>query len=207
MIFFCILVVCVTETRKKLNVREASGRIGDTKMKNTNLIVSTILAVILLSVTSAFTQDKPMGMKPMPKDGMDMAAMQKDGHHALMMAYHHNAAAFTRALWEMTADGKIEDLNMARVAFAEIKRSIEKMDEIHHMHMSTMGKMDAAMTEKMKPMMEKMESEKASVKVHVQALESSVQGTSPRAQDIEMHAAALLLKLERMKKPEMKMAM
>jgi hypothetical protein len=123
------------------------------------------------------------------------------------MAYHHNALAFTRALWEMTSDGKIENINMTRAAFAEIKRSIEKMDEIHQMHMSTMGKMDAAMMEKMKPMMEKMEAEKAALKGHVQALESALKGNSPSAQDIEMHAAALLLKLEKMGMPKKKMDM
>ncbi len=162
---------------------------------------------MLLSVSLVTAQDKKMDMKPMPKDGMDMAAMHKDGHPALMMAYHHNATAFTRALWEMAAGGNIEDLNMARAAFAEVKRSLEKMEEIHKMHMSKMGKMDPAMMEKMKPMMEKMESDKAALKGHVQALESVLQGNSPRAQEIEMHAAALLLRLEKRNMPEKKMDM
>ena len=175
-------------------------------MKQTRMIF-TIFAVMVLSVSAIFAQDKKMEMKPTSKDGMDMAKMHADGHHALMMAYHHNAVAFTRALWEMTADGKIEDLNMARAAFAEIKRSLEKMDEIHHMHMSKMGKMDAAMMEKMKPMMEKMTLEKAALKGHVQSLDSVLQGNSASAQEIEMHAATLLLKLEKMSMPEKKMAM
>ncbi len=96
---------------------------------------------------------------------------------------------------------------MARAAFAEVKRSLEKMDEIHKMHMSKMGKMDPAMMEKMKPMMEKMESDKAALKGHVQSLESVLQGNSPSAQEIEMHAAALLLRLEKMRMPEKKMDM
>jgi len=175
-------------------------------MRNINLIISTVFTAILLSA-GAFAQDKPMSMKPMPRDGMNMDAMHMDGHHALMMAYHHNAAAFTRALWEMTADGKIDDPDMARTAFAEVKRSIEKMDEVHQMHMSKMGKMDAAMMEKMKPMMEKMTAEKAVLKGHVQALENALQGNAPRVQEVEMHAAAILLRLEKMNKPEMKMPM
>ena len=81
------------------------------------------------------------------------------------------------------------------------------MDEIHQMHMSKMGKMDAAMMEKMKPMMEKMALEKAALKGHVQSLDSALQGNSPNAQEIEMHAAVLLLKLEKMGMPEKKMAM
>ncbi len=58
---------------------------------------------MLLSVSSVMAQDKKMDMKPMPKDGMNMAEMHKDGHHAIIMAYRHNALAFTKALWEMTA--------------------------------------------------------------------------------------------------------
>jgi len=176
-------------------------------MKRINLMVFTALAVVLLGVSGVFAQDKKMDMKPMPKDGMDMSKMHADGHHALMMAYHHNAVAFTRALWEIAADGKIESVDLARAAFAEIKRSLEKMDEIHQMHMNMMPKMDTAMMEKMKPMMEKMEAEKAALKGHVQALENALQANSPSAQEIEMHAAALLLKLEKMDMPEKKMAM
>lgn len=176
-------------------------------MRKTNLIIFAILAVIILSVSAVLAQDKKMDMKPMPKDDMNMARMHADGHHALMMAFHHNALAFTRILWEMTADGKIVNLDLARAAFAEIKQSLGKMDEIHKMHMSTMPAMDAAMMEKMKPMMEKMESEKASLMGHVMALETALQGNSPNTQEIEMHAAALLLKLEKMSNPEMKMPM
>jgi hypothetical protein len=176
-------------------------------MKNVNLLILSIMAVILLSASGVLAQGKPMDMKPMTKDGMDMMAMQKDGHQALAMAYHHNAAAFTRALWEMSSDGNIEDLDLARAAFAEIKRSIEKIEQVHQMHMSKMGKMDPAMMEKMKPMMDKMDAEKAALKGHIQALETVLQGTAPRAQEVEMHSAALLMRLEKMGMPEKKMAM
>jgi len=174
-------------------------------MKRINWMVFTSFAVILLTACAVLAQNKKMDM-PMPKDGMDMSKMHADGHHTLMMAYQHNALAFTRALWEMASDGKIEDVGMARAAFAEIKRSMEKADEVHQMHMSMMPKMDAAMIEKMKPMMEKMESDKTALKGHVQALENALQAKTPNAREIEMHAAALLLKLEKMDKPE-KMAM
>jgi hypothetical protein len=176
-------------------------------MKYINSIICSVVAVIVLSAGGVFAQDKKMDLKPMPKGEMEMAAMHKDGHHALMMAYHHNALAFTRALWEISSDGTIENIHITRAAFSEVKRSIEKMDEIHKMHMSTMGKMDAAMMEKMKPMMEKMEAEKASVRGHIQALESALNGNAPSALEIEMHAATLLMKLEKMGRPETKMQM
>ncbi|MEP6789585.1 MAG: hypothetical protein ABJB40_14190 [Acidobacteriota bacterium] len=166
-------------------------------MKRVNLMASMALAAVLLAAGAVYSQDKKMEM-PMPKDGMDMSKMHADGHHMMMMAYQHNALAFTRALWEMASDGKIEDLGMARTAFAEIKRSLEKADEVHQMHMSMMPKMDAAMMQKMKPMMDKMEADKAALKGHVHDLENALQAKTPNAGEIEMHAAALLLKLEKM---------
>lgn len=177
-------------------------------MKNRTLIITAIFSVIVFSASSMFAQQrKPMPVKPMPMDGRDMPMMPKDGHQALMMAFHHNAMAFTRALWEMSSDGSIENVDLARAAFAEIKRSLEKMEEVHQIHKSTMGKMDPAMMEKMKPMMEKMEAEKAALKGHIQALEAAMQSGAPRAQEVEMHTAAILLRLEKMNRPEMKMPM
>jgi len=63
------------------------------------------------------------------------------------------------------------------------------------------------MMEKMKPMMEKMEAEKAAVKGHLQALESALSSSTPSAPEIEMHAATLLMKLEKMGMSGKKMEM
>ena len=68
--------------------------------------------------------------------------------------------------------------------------------------MSKMGKMDAAMTEKMKPMMDKMNAEKTAVMVHIMALEKALQANSPNAQEVEMHSAALVMQFEKMKMPD-----
>jgi hypothetical protein len=178
-----------------------SGRVGEVSMKYISSTIWSVFAVIIFLVGATAAQDKKAAMKPMPKDKMTMAAMHKDGHHTLMMAYHHNAVAFTRALWELSSDGTIE-LDAGRAAFAEIKRSMDKMDEIQKTHMAAMGKMDAAMMEQMKPMMEKMDAEKAAVKRHLQSLESALGASAPNAQEIEMHSAALLMKLEKMGMPE-----
>ena len=163
-------------------------------MKYISSTIWSVFAVIIFLVGATVAQDKKAAMKPMPKDKMTMAAMHKDGHHTLMMAYHHSAVAFTRALWELSSDGTIE-LDAGRAAFAEIKRSMDKMDEIQKTHMAAMGKMDAAM-------MEKMDAEKAAVKRHLQSLESALGASAPNAQEIEMHSAALLMKLEKMGMPE-----
>ncbi len=153
---------------------------------------------VLLSATAVFAQDKKMDMKPMAAMDMKMGDMHKSPHHKMMMAYHHNAIAFAQALWDMSSNGKIEDIELARNAFGEIKRSLDAMEAIHTTHMAKMGKMDAAMTEKMKPMMEKMEAEGAAIKLHMTMLGTALQSSSPDAQEISMHAGWLLLKLGKM---------
>lgn len=161
----------------------------------------------IASATTAFAQDKMMDMKMMPKDAMSMGEMHKDGHHAMMMAHQRNGKAFARVLWDMTSDGKIENVAMARAAFAEIEHCMEKMDQIHKMHMDGMGKMDAAMMDKMKPMMEKMQAEKAVMKMHMDMLGKALKASNPDAQNVSMHAGWILLKLEKMNMAEMKMDM
>ena len=164
-------------------------------MKNRILVLSFTVLFIALFSNLVFGQNKmPSDMK-MPDM---MAEMMKSPHHKLMMAYRENALSFTKVLWDMSSDGKIEDVDLARNAFAELKRSMEKMDEIHKLHMSKMGKMDATMMEKMKPMMEKMDAEKAAVSGHIKALEKALQLNSPNPQEVEMHSAALILQFEKM---------
>ena len=167
-------------------------------MKKQNLVIWTVMMVLLLSVGTVFAQDKKMEMKPMPKGEMNMDEMHKSPHHKMMMAYHHHAVAFTKLLWEISSDGKIEDVDLARNAFGEIKRSLDRMEDIHKAHMATMGKMDAAMMEKMKSMKDKMEAEKAALKGHINSLEKALQANSPNASEVEMHAAVILLRLKKM---------
>ncbi|MEP6902294.1 MAG: hypothetical protein ABJA66_11120 [Actinomycetota bacterium] len=161
-------------------------------MKKQILVIWTAIAVVLLCVGSVVAQD---GNK-MDKDMMmDMGAMQKSPHHAVMMAYRQNVLTFAKTLRDMTAGGKLEDVELARNAFAEIKRSMEKMDEIHQ---SQMGKMKPEMMTMMKPMMEKMQAEQAVVKEHTLALEKALQVATPNAADVNEHAAALVMQLEKM---------
>lgn len=107
----------------------------------------------------------------------------------------------------MSAGGTLGNVDLARTAVAEIKHSIEKAEEIHAAHMATMGKMDAASMDKMKPMMDKMEADKAEIKSQVQALDTALQAAAPDAAAVNTHAAALLEKVEMMKPPEKKMKM
>lgn len=175
-------------------------------MKKQMLVILTVLLVVLLGVGVVAAQDaKQMEKDKMKKDMMmDMDAMKSGPHHSVMMAYKQNVLTFAKALRDMSKGGKLADIDLARNAFAEIKQSMEKMEAIHQSHMS---KMSPEMREKMKPMMEKMQTDQAAVKEHILALEKALQADSPDALAVEKHAAALVSQLEKMSMSDKKMEM
>ena len=170
-------------------------------MKKQILMISTVMVMVILSIGSIAAQDsKKMKMNMM----MDMKAMMKSPPHTVMMAYRQNVLTFAKSLRDMSAGGKLEDVDLARNAFTEIKHSMEKMDDIHQSHM---GKMKPEMMTMMKPMMEKMQAEQAIVKGHILELENALQIATPNAMDVNKHAAALVMQLEKMDKSDKKMKM
>ncbi len=170
-------------------------------MKKQMLVISMVVLAFLLSVGGVAAQDD----KKMKMDGMDMMAMmQKSPPQKMMMAHRQSVLTFAKALRDMASGGKLEDVELARNAFAEIKRGMEKMEEIQKDHMS---KMDPKMMEKMKPMMEKMQAEKAAMKEDILALEKAFQANAPDVKEVEKHATAIVERMEKMKMPDMKMDM
>ena len=135
---------------------------------------------------------------------MEMEGMQKNPNHELMMAYRENAHNFAAALRDMGETGMLTDVEAARLAFAEIKRSVEKMDNIHQ---SQMDKMTPEMMLKMKPMMQKMQTEQNAVKEDIAKLETALQAVMPNAKEVETHAAALAAQFGRMGMMDEKMKM
>lgn len=167
-------------------------------MKNQKVIIW--IAVVVLSVASLSAQDA----KKMPKEAMNMAEMSKSPHHIAMMAYRQSVLTFATALRDLARDGNIQDVDLARNVFAEIKRSMGEMDKIHQSHM---GKMSPEMRERMKPMMEKMQSEKAVMNGHILALEKALEADSPDGQEVAKHATELVSQLEKMNMSDWKSEM
>jgi hypothetical protein len=168
-------------------------------MKKQILLVGILLVMSLLVISRIEAQDGGM----MKKDMMDMDAMKKSPHHIVMMAYKHNLLTFSQALRDMSNGGKFEDVDLARNAFAEIKRSMEKMEEVHQLHKKTMK---PEMMTMMKPMMEKMQAENVLIKEHIAALEKALQATAPNALDVNKYASELVIQLEKMDMPDRKKA-
>ena len=95
-------------------------------MNNRIIILSFTVLFIALSTSIVFGQNKMQDDMKM-QDKM-MMEMMNSPHHKVMMAYRQNAVTFAKVLWELSSDGKIEDVDLARNAFAELKKSMEKMD-------------------------------------------------------------------------------
>jgi FKBP-type peptidyl-prolyl cis-trans isomerase len=136
-----------------------------------------------------------MDAKKMPKEDMKMSEMTKDPHHLVAMAYHQSALTFAKSLRDMAAGAKIEDLNLARTVFAEIKRNLDKMDEIHRSHLDSMSQ---EMRNKMRSMMDKMQAQMTGMKEQLNALEKSLTSDSPNAKDVHTYASELVMELSKM---------
>lgn len=161
-------------------------------MKKQFLMISTVILAVLFSVGGVFAQHDED--KEKKANGGMMEKMHKSPDHKMMTAHKQTVLNFAKALREMSADGKLEDVASARNAFAEIRRGMEKMDETHRSHEAKMND-----GEKMKPMMKEMQAEQAAVKERIAALEKALQADAPDAREVEKQAAALIAQLEKMK--------
>lgn len=161
------------------------------------MILPTIICTALLVVGTAAQERTKM-------DDKQMKMMAGNPHHSMMMTYRRNAANFAIVLRDMTKDGKFENLDLVRSAFSEIKRNVDGARRIRSEHMSGM---DASMREKMKPMMEKMQSNSAAISSTMQALGSALASGSPDAREIGKLAQELASQLEMQPADGMKMKM
>ncbi len=147
-----------------------------------------ILTLGALSATAATPEQagsasKPaMGKMEMSHDHMMMAT---EPHHVLAMAYHQNLAAFAKALHEQAASAGPLNIEFARTAVTEMRRSFDQMKQHHQEHMEGMSaEMHAKKDAKMSGMMEKMQTHQADMNTQLTALEQEINSSSPDANKI-----------------------
>ena len=155
--------------------------------------ISTILMALLLGAFSAMTaiaqtkkvqsQSATQGRKEMSHDHM-MMDMASEPHHVLAMAYKDNLVSFAKALRQEAAKAKTVNLEFARTAVAEMKRSFDQMQEHHQDHMKTM---DDKMKAQMADMMKQMDAHHSAIQEHLAALDKEVQTSAPDAKSISNH--------------------
>jgi len=181
-------------------------------MKKPSCVVSlaTIAATILLvSGAAAISQQGHSGMAPSSKQAqgetpqhqqgmMDMSAMKQEPHHLLAMAYRGNLVNFAKALrHEANRTTKTIDLEFARAAVAEMKRSFDQMQQHHQEHMKTM---DEKMKAQMAEMMTQMHAHHSAIQEHLAALDTEVQTSAPDSKSISNHITEILKQCEGMGK-------
>lgn len=161
-------------------------------------VISTFLMTLVLCAFSAMATTA-QGKKGMPPNHMDhmMMEMANEPHHLLAMAYHQNLAAFAKALHEQTAKAGSVNVEFARTAATEMRRSFDQMNRHHQDHMRTMS---AEMHTKMSAMMQQMETHHTELNTQLTALEQAVEATTPDAQKVAALTASVNSHLDAMAK-------
>ena len=167
-------------------------------------VISTILMALSLGAFSAMattaqtkkaqSQSAAQGKKEMSHDQMMMA---NEPHHVLAMAYHQNLAAFAKALHEQTARASSVNVEFARAAVTEMRRSFDQMKQHHQEHMRTMS---TEMHTKMSGMMQQMETHQTELNNQLTALEQGVQSATPDPKKVSALASSVNSHLEAMSK-------
>lgn len=158
-------------------------------MKTTKAISMMLAALSLGAFGAIATAAEHRGHSTMC---MEMA---HEPHHVLAMGYHHNLATFAKALHEQTAGGKSVNLEFARAAVAEMRRSFDLMKQQHQQCMQTMS---AEMQAKMKGKMEQMEAHEKQLNDQLTALEQEVQLPVPDPKKVSTLASSVLTHLDGM---------
>ncbi len=188
-------------------------------MKNHRRLVIPAAAVLILllsgatATTSAQVPTPSPGKMPQHQAGMKdmpgMSAMTGAPHHVLAMAYRDNLVTFARALQEQVTQSKTVNLDLARPAVAEMRRSLDQMQQHHQAQMAMMGdkmtgdKMTGdkmmggkMMTGQAKPpmpeTMQDMKNHLAALNEHLSALESAVNVGAPDVKAVSDHLTEIL---------------
>lgn len=167
-------------------------------------VIATIVMALALGAFSAIpltaqAKKEPSHSATQAKKAMthDHMMMATEPHHVLAMAYHQNLATFAKALHGQTARASSVNIEFARTAATEMRRSFDQMQQHHQEHMQTMS---AAMQSKMKTMMQQMETHQTELNTQLTALEQEVQTTTPNAPKVSTLASSISAHLDAMSK-------
>lgn len=162
------------------------------------LVNAGLIALVVSGVPAtgrAQAPDTTHGKKPQPEAAkdrpakMDMREVSAGRHHVLAMAYRDNLATFARALRGEVLRAKTVDLDMARPAVAEMRRSF---DEMRRHHRASMPGMDDSATDRESRFMRQMETRLTAISGQLTALEAEVRGGRPDPRRVSDLATGIL---------------
>lgn len=138
----------------------------------------------------------PPGKMPQHTEAMKgmqgMTGMMGAPHHVLAMAYRDNLATFAKALQGQVAHSKTVDLDLARPAVAEMRRSFDQMQQHHQAQMTQMAMMGDSTKAPMAGAMQHMETHLTALSEHLTALEAEVNAGTPDPKKVSDHTAEIL---------------
>ncbi len=179
----------------------------------TRIRISTAAASLALLLGGAPTlgaaQSTTPPMKTPPhQDGMSAMHgtknMMMGPHHALARAYGENLSTFARVVQRQASRSTSVDVDLARPAVVEMRRSFDQMQQHHTAHVSMMGDgmkstmgtnmkvMAGAGTKSMVAMMQQMETHLTSLTEHLTALETEVNASVPSPKSVLTHTDEIL---------------
>jgi hypothetical protein len=148
------------------------------------------------ATAAAQSPTPPPGKMPQHQEGMKgmkgmegMSGRMEGPHHVLAMAYRDNLAMFARALQGQVARSKTVDLDLARPAAAEMRRSFDQMRQHHQAQMTMMGD---STKPAMSGTMQHMETHLTALSEHLTALESEANASTPDPEKVSEHTAEIL---------------
>lgn len=160
-----------------------------------------VIALMLFSAVGALAQTEHQhgAQKPMQHDmsKMDMSSMMNEPYLVLAMAYMQNIGTFAKTLHNQAEGSSPPNAKFARAAVAEIKRSLDQMEEHHGEHMKMMSE---EMRSHMASMMKHMEMHPSMLKDAVSALEKDVRADQPDSKQVAADSANALKHLDEMSK-------
>ena len=123
--------------------------------------------------------------------------MMTEPHHALAMAYMQTIGTFAKTLHDQAEGSSPLNAKFARAAVAEIKRSLDQMEEHHGEHMKMMTE---EMRSHMAAMMKDMDKHRSMLKDAISALEKDVKADQPDSKQVAADSANVLKHLDEMSK-------
>jgi len=154
---------------------------------------ASLLALLISAVSATGVAQTPTptpaGM-PQHQEGMKgMQGMMEGPHHVLAMAYRDNIATFARALRSQVDRSKTVNLDLARPAVSEMRRSFDQMKQHHQAQMSMMSDQTKPA---MSGAMRQMETRLATLNEHLTALKSEVNASAPDPKKVSLHTSEIL---------------
>ena len=152
------------------------------------LLMSGAMATGMAQAPTPTTAKMPQHQEGM-KGMQGMSGMMEGPHHVLAMAYRDNLATFARALRAQVTQSKTVNLDLARPAVAEMRRSFDQMKQHHQAQMTMMGDQTKPA---MSGTMQQMESHITALGEHLTALESEVNASTPDPKKVSEHTTEIL---------------